>query len=98
MTMRLKSSMLNNSLLIFLFFKVSRLEITGLKIVGPNKDITKEEALADRLIKSNKFKGRGIALWSGKKINLDLKISESKDGLFRKSCENSSQQGPSLSK
>ena len=45
--------------------KVSRVEITGFEIVGPNKDITKKEAMADRLLHSKKFSGRGIAIWSG---------------------------------
>ena len=54
-----------NTMLLVFYLQVSRIEIKGLKIVGPNKNITKEEAMADRLIKSNYFKGRGIAIWSG---------------------------------
>jgi len=49
---------------------VSRIEITGLDIEGPNADITLEQAQADRLIKSKKFTGRGIVAWSGNNINI----------------------------
>ena len=49
---------------------VTRIEITGLEIVGPNNDITLEQAQADRLIKSKKFLGRGIVAWSGNNINI----------------------------
>lgn len=49
---------------------MSRIEIKGLEIVGPNEDITLEEALADRLVKSKKFQGRGIVAWSGNNINI----------------------------
>ena len=48
--------------------QVSRVEITGLEIVGPNAEITLQEAQADRLIKSKKFVGRGIVAWSGNNI------------------------------
>ena len=48
--------------------QVSRVEITGLEIVGPNADITLQEAQADRLLKSKKFVGRGIVAWSGNNI------------------------------
>jgi len=47
---------------------VQRVEITGLEIVGPNADITLEQAQADRLIKSKMFLGRGIVSWSGNNI------------------------------
>jgi len=47
---------------------VQRVEITGLEIVGPNADITLEQAQADRLIKSKMFFGRGIVSWSGNNI------------------------------
>ena len=33
---------------------VSRVEISGFEIGGPNRDITKEEALEDRLLHSNR--------------------------------------------
>ena len=49
---------------------VTRVEITGLEIIGPNNDITLEQAQADRLIKSKKFLGRGIVAWSGNNINI----------------------------
>ena len=45
--------------------KVERVEISGLKIVGPNNDITYEEAMENRLIKNSMFRGRGIVAWSG---------------------------------
>ena len=38
--------------------KVTRIEISGLEIIGPNDDITYGEAMEDRLVKSNKFTGR----------------------------------------
>ena len=44
---------------------VTRVEISGFEIVGPNAGLTKEEAEADRLLHSKKFSGRGIAIWSG---------------------------------
>ena len=50
--------------------KVSRIEITGLEIIGPNDDITYGEAMENRLIKSNKFVGRGIVAWSGNNIRI----------------------------
>ena len=45
--------------------EVCRVEIKGFEIIGPNNDITKNEAMADRLLHSKKFSGRGIAIWSG---------------------------------
>ena len=36
---------------------VSRVEISGFEIVGPNRDITKDEALEDRLLHSNRQVG-----------------------------------------
>ena len=38
--------------------EMSRVEISGFEIVGPNRDITKEEAMEDRLLHSNYFKRR----------------------------------------
>merc|ERR1719322_2232637 len=49
---------------------VSRVEISGFEIGGPNRDITKEEALEDRLLHSNRFIGRAIAIWGGNHINI----------------------------
>ena len=43
---------------------VARIEISGLEIKGPNQKITKAQAQADRLLHSNYFSGRGIAVWS----------------------------------
>ena len=50
--------------------KVTRIEISGLEIIGPNDDITYGEAMENRLIKSNKFVGRGIVAWSGNNIRI----------------------------
>ena len=41
------------------------IEIRGFEIEGPNQKISYEEALGDRLLHSNYFSGRGIAVWSG---------------------------------
>ena len=38
------------------------LEISGFEISGPNQEITYDEAMADRLLHSNRFSGRGIAI------------------------------------
>ena len=46
--------------------KVERVEISGFEIIGPNNDITYEEAMEDRLIKNKMFIGRGIVAWSGR--------------------------------
>ena len=35
------------------------------EILGPNYEITKEEAMADRLLHSEKYTGRGIVIWEG---------------------------------
>lgn len=45
--------------------RVSYVDISGLEIEGPNQQITKSEALANRLIHDNYFSGRGIAIWGG---------------------------------
>ena len=50
------------------YLQVQRVEISGLEIIGPNEDITLEEAMEDRMIKSKKFRGRGIVSWSGNNI------------------------------
>ena len=50
--------------------KVTRVEISGFEIVGPNDDITKDEAMEDRLLHSKKFSGRGIVIWSGDHIRI----------------------------
>ena len=49
---------------------VARIEISGLEIKGPNQKITKAQAKADRLLHSNYFSGRGIAVWSGSHIRI----------------------------
>lgn len=41
------------------------LEISGFEIQGPNQQITKSEAEANRLNSLNYYKGRGIAVWAG---------------------------------
>lgn len=48
----------------FIANKAQYLEISGFEIQGPNKKITKESAAANRLIKDNFFKGKGIAIWA----------------------------------
>ena len=40
------------------------LEISGFEIQGPNQQITKTEAEANRLNTNNYYKGRGIAIWA----------------------------------
>ena len=50
--------------------KVSRVEISGFEIIGPNAAITKEEAMKDRLLHSKRFSGRGIAIWSGNHVRI----------------------------
>ena len=49
-----------------MILKVERVEISGFEIIGPNNDITYEEAMEDRLIKNKMFIGRGIVAWSGR--------------------------------
>lgn len=49
---------------------VDHFQITGFEIEGPNKMITYEEAMDDRLIQSNRYTGRGIAVWSGDHIRI----------------------------
>ena len=49
---------------------VASVEIRGIEIVGPNDDITYEEAMEDRLLHSNKLSGRGIVFWSGHHIHI----------------------------
>lgn len=41
------------------------LEISGFEIQGPNQQITKTEAEANRLNTLNYYEGRGIAVWAG---------------------------------
>ncbi len=45
--------------------RVSYVDISGLEIEGPNQQITKAQAEANRLIQDNYFSGRGIAIWGG---------------------------------
>jgi len=49
----------------FVASRCSHLEIGGFNIKGPSQGITYEMAMADRLIHSNFFSGRGIVVWSG---------------------------------
>ena len=56
---------------------ISYIEIAGLEIVGPNADITYDMAMDDRYntvanngLRSNYFRGRGIAIWNGHNINI----------------------------
>jgi len=49
---------------------VTRFEVSGFTIEGPNQHITHEEAMADRLLHSPKYSGRGIAIWSGAYIHI----------------------------
>ena len=46
------------------------LEVAGFEIAGPNADITYDEAMANRLIQSNKYSGRGICVWGGSHIHI----------------------------
>ena len=46
------------------------MEISGMEVIGPNEEISLEQAMADRLVKSNKFLGKGIVSWSGNNINI----------------------------
>ena len=50
--------------------EMSRVEISGFEIVGPNRDITKEEAMEDRLLHSNYFSGRGIKFTDSNHIKI----------------------------
>ena len=54
--------------------KVSRIQISGFEIIGPNYKITKTEAENDRLKHSKKFSGRGIAIWSGNHIRIENNV------------------------
>ena len=44
--------------------------ISGLEIVGPNRDITEEEATEDRLLHSNYFSGRGIKITDSENVKI----------------------------
>jgi parallel beta-helix repeat protein len=50
--------------------KYNFLEISGFEIIGPNQNITYQEALDNRSIQDNYYKGRGIAIWEGHHINI----------------------------
>jgi len=50
--------------------RVSRVEIEGFTITGGNYQITKDQAMADRLLHSNFFSGRGIAVWEGNNVKI----------------------------
>ena len=49
---------------------VNRAIVSGFEVEGPNQMITREEAMADRLLHSPKFSGRGIVVWSGTHIRI----------------------------
>ena len=44
---------------------VTRVEVRGFIVDGPNAQITEAEATADRLLHSPRFSGRGIVVWGG---------------------------------
>lgn len=46
------------------------LEISGFEIIGPNQTITYLNALDNRPVGANYYKGRGIAIWNGHHINI----------------------------
>lgn len=46
------------------------LEISGLEIIGPNQTITYQNAIDNRRVGANYYKGRGIAIWNGHHINI----------------------------
>ena len=48
----------------------SFIEISGFEVIGPNQEIDYDLAFADRLLHSDYFSGRGIAVWSGNNINI----------------------------
>ena len=50
--------------------KYNYLEISGFEIIGPNQDITYQNALDNRKVGANYYKGRGIAIWDGHHINI----------------------------
>ena len=50
------------------FGRTRRLEVSGFEVVGPNAQISYEEAFADRLLHSNRYSGRGIVARSGSHI------------------------------
>lgn len=45
--------------------QVQNFKISNITIEGPNYEIERSEAEADRLLHSKKYSGRGIAVWSG---------------------------------
>jgi len=47
---------------------VTNLEISGVEIIGPNEQISYNEAYANRLLERQRYKGRGIAIWAGHHI------------------------------
>lgn len=50
--------------------KYNYLEISGFEIIGPNQTITYQNALDNRRVGANYYKGRGIAIWDGHHINI----------------------------
>ena len=50
--------------------KYNYLEISGFEIIGPNQNITYQNALDNRPVGANYYKGRGIAIWNGHHINI----------------------------
>ena len=57
---------------------MTKIEISGEEIIGPNDDITYGEAMGSILIKSNKFMGRRIlaSCNSALKLSLDVEFGE----------------------
>ena len=54
---------------------ISNIEISGFEIEGPNEKITYEDATKNRIIKSARYTGRGVAIWAGNHIYIhDMEI------------------------
>ena len=53
-----------------------RFEVSGFEVEGPGARMTYGEAIADRLLHSPYFSGRGIAVWGGSYIKIhDITVS-----------------------
>ena len=53
---------------------ITRAEVRGLKVVGPNKELNYTVAMKDRLLHSNMFSGRGIVVWGGSHIHIHSNV------------------------
>lgn len=54
---------------------VQNFELSGVEIAGPNADISYREAISNRLLKRNRYVGRGVAIWRGDHIYIhDVKV------------------------